>query len=258
MPGSPRSALLSALIHVAAILLIVVATRVTQAPQPPQRPASFVSLNIGRYLPRVASTGRGGGGAREKTAASKGILPRVARRQFTPPMVVVRNQDPLLAIEPTLVANAESVLPAIHLPYGDPNGVAGPPSGGRGGPGGIGDGCCGGVGNDQGPGYGHDGTDGVSGVGSIKGSLIPPIVLRKIEPEYSDEARRARIQGVVVLSIEVDEQGQVRNMRVVRSLGLGLDERAMEAVGHWKFRAGTINGKAIVTSALVEVNFRLL
>ena len=262
MLGSPkRSALLSGLIHVAAIVLIVVATRVTPSQLAPQRPVTYISINLSRYLPPVRSTGGGGGGAGDLTPASKGRLPRPAPRQFTPPMVVVRNLNPILSVEPTIVARPDIALPAIALPnYGLPDGASGPLSGGRGKRGGIGEGEDGGVGNRRGPGYGDDGDDGgISGPGgSIRGTLTPPILLVKIEPEYSDEARRAKISGTVLLSIDVDTRGEVHNISVKRSLGLGLDEKAIEAVSRWKFRPGAIDGKPTVISALVEVNFRLM
>ena len=85
-----------------------------------------------------------------------------------------------------------------------------------------------------------------------------PVALSRKDPEYSEEARKAKLQGTVELSIEISASGQVTNMRVLRSLGLGLDERAMEAVRQWKFRAGTVDGKPVATRAVVEVNFRLL
>ena len=82
--------------------------------------------------------------------------------------------------------------------------------------------------------------------------------MTKIEPEYTEEARRAKLQGTVLLRIEVNERGQPQNLRIRQSLGLGLDERAVDAVKRWRFRAGTADGKPVVTEAVVEVNFRLL
>lgn len=66
------------------------------------------------------------------------------------------------------------------------------------------------------------------------------------------------MQGTVVLSIVVTASGQVTGVRVVHSLGLGLDERAIEAVRQWKFRAATVDGRPVATQAVVEVSFRLL
>ena len=115
------------------------------------------------------------------------------------------------------------------------------------------------MGDHTGPGYGDgDDPDGVSGRAHILGSVVAPVLLVKIDPEYSDEARKAKLQGVVVLQIEVDTAGRARNVKLVHGLGLGLDDRAIEAVKRWSFRPGTVNGKPAVTSAVVEVNFRLL
>lgn len=117
---------------------------------------------------------------------------------------------------------------------------------------GIGDsGCCGGIGESQ------SGPPGISAVHRERG-VTPPQLLYKVEPEFSDEARKAKHQGVVVLMIEVDAGGAVRNIRVRQSLGLGLDEKAIQAVSHWRFRPGILNGKPVTTEAIVQVNFQLL
>ena len=79
-----------------------------------------------------------------------------------------------------------------------------------------------------------------------------------MEPEYSEEARKAKYQGTVLLYVEVDPSGKATNMRVLRSLGLGLDEKAMEAVKKWKFKPGYKDGKPVTVAATIEVNFRLL
>jgi TonB family protein len=84
------------------------------------------------------------------------------------------------------------------------------------------------------------------------------VVLHKVEPEYSEEARKAKYQGTVLLYIEVDPSGRPTNIRVQRSLGLGLDEKAVEAVRQWKFKPGYKDGKPVTVAATIEVNFRLL
>ncbi len=88
--------------------------------------------------------------------------------------------------------------------------------------------------------------------------VTPPQLLYKVEPEFSEDARKAKYQGVVVLSIEVDASGTVRNVRVRQSLGLGLDEKAIEAVSRWRFRPGLFDGMPVVTEATVQVTFQLL
>jgi TonB family protein len=84
------------------------------------------------------------------------------------------------------------------------------------------------------------------------------VLISKVEPEYSEEARRAKFSGSVLLSVVVDVNGIPRDIRVVRTLGLGLDEKAIEAVQRWRFRPGMRRGKAVAVQALVDVSFRLL
>jgi protein TonB len=83
-------------------------------------------------------------------------------------------------------------------------------------------------------------------------------LLSKVEPEYSEEARKAKWQGTVVLSLIVDEKGHPQGIKVSKSLGLGLDQKAIEAVEKWRFKPGMKDGKAVAVYATIEVNFRLL
>ncbi len=85
-----------------------------------------------------------------------------------------------------------------------------------------------------------------------------PQVLYQPEPEYSEEARKAHFQGTVVLSIEIDTNGNPRAIQVVRGVGLGLDEKAIQAVEQWKFRPAYSGDRAVVVEAQVEVSFHLL
>ncbi len=85
-----------------------------------------------------------------------------------------------------------------------------------------------------------------------------PAVLHKVEPEYSEEARKAKWQGTVVLQLVVDEKGHPQDLKVMRALGLGLDQKAIEAVEKWTFKPGMKDGKAVPVIATIEVNFRLL
>ena len=115
-----------------------------------------------------------------------------------------------------------------------------------------------------GTGIGGGGTRGGPGSGNIgtvyKGGdgITLPVLLHQVDPEYSEEARKTKYSGSVLLRIDVDATGQARNIRVVRSVGLGLDEKAAEAVARWIFRPGTKDGKPVAVEALVEVSFRLL
>src|SRR6266568_3382026 len=256
MFASPkRSALLSGLLHAGAIALVLL---VTGTKTPPISTMHWTPLarDIGRYIslvPRRAEGG-GGGGVRDETKASKGVLPRADHRQFTPPVVKIVNFNPILPMEPTILGRPDSAMPTLAQ-IGDPNGVLGRLSGGTGYDGGIGNSKGRGVGDKHGDGAGDgDAGEGITGRTRIQGPVLPPVLLLKVEPEYTEEARRAKLQGTVMLRIEVNERGQAQNISVRQSLGLGLDERAMEAVQRWKFRPGTVGGKPAVTSALIEVN----
>ena len=88
--------------------------------------------------------------------------------------------------------------------------------------------------------------------------MSPPVPVYKIEPEYSEAARRAKYQGTVVLGVLVDSSGHVASARVLRPLGLGLDEKAVEAVVQWRLKPAIRNGLPVAMSATIEVNFRLL
>ena len=85
-----------------------------------------------------------------------------------------------------------------------------------------------------------------------------PKLLYKIEPEYSESARKARYQGSVLLTVDVGVDGKPRNIRVVRSVGLGLDEKAIDAVSTWRFKPARHKGRAVTAAITIEVNFRLL
>jgi TonB family protein len=205
--------------------------------------------------------GGGGGGDRSPLPASKGRLPKQSLRQFTPPMAVVNNLNPKLMMEPSIIVPPDVKLPDCPscLNYGDPLAKIGPLSNGPGSGGGIGSGSGGGVGSGKGGGFGPGEGGGVGGGAfRVGGGVTAPSLLFKVEPEYSEEARKAKYQGTVLLYVEVDPSGKAVNMRVLHSLGLGLDEKAMEAVKKWKFKPGVKDGKPVTVQAQIEVNFRLL
>jgi TonB family protein len=88
-------------------------------------------------------------------------------------------------------------------------------------------------------------------------STTAPKIISKTAPEYSDEARRAKYQGTVVLYAVVGVDGKLSNLKVLRSLGLGLDEKALECVSQWTFEPGTRDGRPVEVATQLEVNFRL-
>ena len=254
-----RSTLISVLIHATVIVLLVVLTRVTPVPPVIKDYISLETHDISKWVPRQSHNPGGGGGGRDVTPASAGQLPKVRPFVFTAPKAVLANNNPLLAMEPALLGTVQITPVLPDMPFGVPGAAPGPPSNGRGSGDGIGDGKGGGAGDKEGPGYGDGDEPGVSGGGShILGTVVQPILLVKIDPEYSDEARQAKIQGIVIIRLEVDTHGTTRNIKVVQGLGMGLDERARDAVSQWKFKPATIDGKPAVATAIVNVTFRLL
>ncbi len=165
--------------------------------------------------------------------------------------MVAINNHPLLTVQTALLQPTE--LNISDLAIGDPSSSSLIPSNGSG-PGLLG------IGTVAGPGIGD--RLGGAGVGERK-SPAPritraPELLHKEEPEYSEEARKARFQGVVVLAVDIGLDGKPTNIRVVRGAGLGLDERAIEAVRRWLFRPALSGSRPTVAPALVEVAFHLL
>lgn len=251
-------------IGVVALLFTVFSSKAVQE-QVKQVATLVMPADIDPYVPKAAPKkqvmgGGGGGGDRSPLPASKGRLPKPALRQFTPPMAVVNNPNPKLTMEPTIIAPPDVALPQVNMAqYGDPLARIGPPSNGPGSGGGIGSGSGGGVGSGKGGGFGPGEGGGVGGgVFRVGGGVTAPALLFKKEPEYSEEARKAKYQGTVLLYIEVDPSGRATNIKVQRSLGLGLDEKAIEAVKQWKFKPGYKDGKPVTVAATIEVNFRLL
>jgi protein TonB len=87
--------------------------------------------------------------------------------------------------------------------------------------------------------------------------MTSPVAIYKPEPQYSEQARAAKWQGAVLVSVVIDATGTPTNIKVVRPLGLGLDEQAIEAVHQWKFQPGTKDGVPVPVQAQIEVAFRL-
>lgn len=261
-----RSQAVSMAVHIGVVVLAFgIGTNATVQKAVKNSITVFTPTDIDPYVPTMqvkkqAMGGGGGGGDRSPLPASKGKLPRASLKQFTPPMAVVNNPNPRLIMEPTIIAPPDINLPQVNLSqYGDPLAKIGPPSNGPGSGGGIGSGSGGGVGSGRGGGFGP-GEGGGAGGGAFRigGGVSPPTVIFKKEPEYSEEARKAKYQGTVLLAIVVDVDGTTRNIRVIRPLGMGLDEKAIEAVQQWRFKPGYKDGRPVPVMANVEVNFRLL
>jgi TonB family protein len=92
----------------------------------------------------------------------------------------------------------------------------------------------------------------------VSKDITAPKLLTKVEPQYSDDARAAKIAGQVTLTVVIDTDGRAKDMLVVGSMGYGLDEKAVEAVNQWTFQPGTRGGQPVPVQAQIEINFRLM
>jgi len=207
-------------------------------------------------------SGGGGGGDHDKLPETKGRLPKFAMEQITPPAIVVRNEHPKLAVEPTVVVPPQVRVAENHMPtIGNPTAAimpSAPPSNGTGSGGGIGSGSGGGVGVGHGPGVGTGSGGGIGGgVFKVGGGISAPQAIATPDPEYTEEARNAKTQGTVILWLIVDDQGKPRDIRIVRGLGFGLDARAIDAVKQWKFEPAMKDGHPVNVQISVEVGFKL-
>ncbi len=260
-----KAGLMSVLIHAGVVVLLLVVGSNPTVQRIVKEQVTLIAPDIAPFQPKnpmkkQSMGGGGGGGDRSPTPPSKGKLPRVSDKQFTPPSAVIRNEHPKLPMEPTIIAQPDAMLPQVNMnQYGDPLAKIGIASNGPGSGGGIGTGRGGGVGPGSGGGYGPGSGGNVGGgVYRIGGGVSAPQLVFKVEPEYSEEARKAKFQGTVVLYVVVDEKGNPRDLKVVRALGLGLDQKAIEAVQKWRFKPGLKDGKPVPVAAQIEVNFRLL
>jgi periplasmic protein TonB len=207
-------------------------------------------------LPLIFSGRNGGGGGNfDKVPASRGDLPRASlETQLVPPNVMEPTEMPKLPVEETIVAAPEVKL-TQGREMGDPmSQFTKMLSSGPGGPGGIGVGCCGGIGPSEGPGVGY-GPQGIYPAGRM-GVTVPQVIYSP-EPNFSDEARKEKVQGIEQLLIVVGKDGRTYDIRVAQSLGMGLDEQAIEAVRKWRFRPATLNGRPVATQVAIQVDFHL-
>ena len=213
--------------------------------------------------PKGADQNGGGGGGGEHSIVDpiKGKLPKIEKNPISPPQVEVVDKpklaiDPAINVQQNIQLPNDPTLPTLGVTK-SPNVVVA--SGGQGSGSGIGTGSGGGIGSGNGNGYGP-GTGGGAGGGlyHVGGGVSAPVPLNSVEAEFSDEARRAKYQGVCLISLIVDAQGNPQNPRVVRALGMGLDEKALDAVRKYKFKPAYKQGLGPVPVMItVEVNFRL-
>ncbi len=258
----------SAVLHIVLLALIIGGSMVGRRVVPHVEQHETVTLiapSPDSYALPVAQkvvSGGGGGGDHDALPAPKGRLPKVAMEQITPPSIVLRNPHPKLAVQPAVVIPpqvhvAENNMPNLGMPTAAPLPSA-PPSNGTGSGAGIGSGSGGGVGVGHGAGVGAGSGGGIGGgVFKVGGGISAPRPVTTPDPEYTEQARLAKTQGTCILWLIVDDQGQPRDIRVVRGLGFGLDAKAIEAVKQWRFQPAMKDGRPVNVQISVEVGFRL-
>jgi periplasmic protein TonB len=227
-------------------------------------PAQATNIDISDYKgPKSAKLagGGGGGGDRSIVEANKGKLPQKAKVDVTPPQAQTL-EKPKIPMPPTIDVQKNLQLPDNpNMPMIGTKESANVTlaSNGTGSSGGMGSGRNGGLGSGNYNGYGP-GSGGNAGGGlyQVGGGISAPVATYDPNPDFSDEARRAKYQGVCLVSLIVDAQGNPQDIRVTRALGMGLDEKAVEAVRTWKFKPAMKDGKTPVPVEInIEVNFRL-
>lgn len=255
----PENFVLSFLSHTLLIgLLLLLVHFGVQTASKLDKPKYDSTELVSPYIPHVGAKagGGGGGGDASKLKASAGTPPKAnLQQQIVPPTVEIPKTQAKIIMQPTIIADLKFPQPTQ---MGDPLSKLMVPSNGSGVGSGIGSGSGGGIGSGNGGGLGP-GTGGNFGGGlfHVGNGVSAPVPIYSPDPDYSEEARKAKYQGTVVLTVIVGPDGRVHNARVSRSLGMGLDEKAIEKVMVWKFKPATKDSKPVAVEVSVEVQFNL-
>ena len=243
---------LSVAIHVAALALIIGPLLMNAVPTGTTKPAAkLTSVDLSKYVfkPAVKPGGNMGGGNHDKTPPTRGQAPKFATLQFAAP-TAHPILNPQIAMTPTLLSSQPVALPSIKASnWGDPlSGVLGDASLGAGGGNGIGPGNGNGFGNGAGDGP----FAGYGGYGS-------PACIYCPDAQFSDEAVKEKHQGFVVVNALITADGRATDIKVIKSLGLGLDENAVAAVKSWRFKPALgPDGKPAAVEQTIQLEFRLI
>jgi TonB family protein len=216
------------------------------------------SIPISRYL---LLYGGGGGGDHSLTPPGKGEAPEFSATQLTSPTEIFRNSRPILPVKPKLLGLDEIQIADPNMDHiGDPQSKFAELSNGTGSGSGIGNGHGSGIGDGNGPGLGLGSGGGAGGDAFRPGEngVSHPSCSYMPNPPYSEEARKAKYSGVVLVDAVISADGKVTLPRVVKSPGLGLNETTVQTMQTWRCQAALGPGRRPVpTRVTFEVNFRL-
>jgi TonB family protein len=242
----------SVVLHGLAVGIILFVMAVRPQPQEEQTPPEKYDLVF------VQTTGPGGGGGgggnQMKTPPAKLEMKAVVPKppKIEPPKVDVPPPPPALAAPVQMTA-------VVPMP-GTMSGLAAAPSLGTGTGGGGGTGVGTGTGPGRGSGIG-EGTGGGFGGGAMRpgNGVTNPTILRQVDPKYTPDAMRAKVQGVVELEAVVGTNGVITEIRISKSLdrAFGLDEEAIKTAKQWLFRPGKFQGQNVPVVVLIQMEFRL-
>jgi protein TonB len=250
----PTSTAIAVGIHIVAFLVIgYLIGRSTGIIKPVEKPVEISLAEPPRppKIPPKAVLAGGGGGQKGPTPVTKGNPPKFSPQTPLNPPKVPPLEQPKIQIQSTVDVQKDIKMAHVDTPnFGLPNAPAVGMSMGNGNGAGLGSG----KGNGIGPGTGGNIGGGLRRIG---GGVSAPEVLFQPEPEFSEEARKAKVAGNVLVYLIVDTNGNPKNVHVIRGIGMGLDEKAMDAVRKYKFRPAMENGKAVPVEMQIEVNFQI-
>jgi protein TonB len=249
----PKSTIIATVINGLILALVIWwgTRKVISVMKPPTKEIALVepAPPTPKAPPKAVVMG-GGGGQKGPAPVSKGNPPKFEPKPILPPMAPPKIQ-PKLAVDPSINVQPDLKMAKTDVPnIGMPNSPLVGVSMGNGSGGGLGSGN----GNGMGPGSGGNTGGGVYRIG---GGVSQPVVLFAPEPEFSEEARKAKVAGNVVVYLQVDTNGRPTHVHVIRGIGMGLDEKAVEAVRQYKFKPAMKDGKPVVVEMNVEVNFQI-
>jgi protein TonB len=250
---SPASAAFAIGAHVVIILLIAlfIASQMKMMTPAKKDIATVIAPQTPPPIaPKLQQIG-GGGGQHDIAPVSKGRLPDLAQKQLiapkAPPTVA-----PKLAVDPTVVVQkdlkmATNDMPNLGAPSSSLNGVS------------LGNGTGTGIGSGNGSGIGPgSGSNTGGGPVAVGGGVSKPVPIFVPEAEFSEEARKAKFSGNVLVYLWIDTNGKPSHVRVARGVGMGLDEKAIEAVRKYQFKPAMKDGKPVLVDMYVNVEFTIL
>lgn len=261
---SPKSRIISALIHAGMIGLVLWLGMQIHTVVAPSTSLTHVDFKLyapapppPKILPVAAKMGGGGGGgAHEPIEPTRGRAPEVAKVPMNAPQLL-RLDHPKLAVEPTTAIKIPDDPKMLNLGATDSPQIK-LVSQGSGSGSGFGHGLGGGLGAGRGIGSGPGSGGGYGGgLMSVGGGVSAPAVIYSVQPEFSEQARQSNFQGTVALQLIVDANGNPQNIRVSRHLGMGLDEKAIDAVRQYRFKPAMYQGHPVAVQIVVDVEFHL-